>query len=66
MDDAATMSGRKSSDDLHGKVEQLVDREGLPGNQDVERLSIQQFHDHEGLAAMLADIIDGADVNSPW
>src|SRR5580658_6185506 len=46
--------------DLDGESEQVFDIHGAAVNSVLERLPIQEFHGNEGLAVLLADIVNRA------
>jgi hypothetical protein len=48
--------------DLHCDRERLVQRQFPPGQAIRERLALQQFHDEERRAVMLADVVKGAEM----
>ena len=62
MDDALRVGGVQRIGNLDGEVEQFVRLEQFPGNALLQGLALQQLHSDEGLAFVLADFVNRADV----
>jgi len=62
MDDALGVRGVECVGDLDGKVEQPVRLKRLARDAMLEGLSFEQFHSDEGLAFVLINVVDRADV----
>ena len=56
------MSGGQAVGNLARKAESFLQRQETAFNLGVEALALDEFHDEEGLAALLADFMDGANV----
>jgi hypothetical protein len=62
VDDAVGVGGVERVGDLDGEVEQRLEFELRARDEVLERLALEKFHGDEGLAVLLADIVNGADV----
>ena len=67
MDDALLMGRLQSGTYLNSNVQQLIERERLvttdaAGQAITQGLALQQLHHDEGLAFVLLDFVDGADI----
>ena len=62
MDDAFGMRSFERVGDFDGKGEQVVHLDRTPIDAVLERLAVEKFHGDEGLAVLLADVVNGADV----
>jgi len=62
MNDALGVSGIESVGDLDGDIEKAVQFEWLAGDEMLQCDSIEEFHDDEGFAVRLSDVIDSANV----
>ena len=62
MHDALRVCGIERVGHLHAELEHLVDRQCAAGDSILERLAIEQFHDHELLTVVAADVVERADV----
>ena len=62
MDDSLGVSGGQGIGDLHAEGENIVRRHGPAENALFESLAFEEFHDEIGVAVLLSDIEDGADV----
>src|SRR5439155_22961214 len=58
------MRGVESVGNLKRQIKQQLSLEGLAFNLVPERLSLQQLHRNKGLAVMLVDVVDGADIGA--
>ena len=47
---------------LDSQVQYLLKRQRLAGNELLQRLAVEKLHGTEGLAAVFADFIDGANI----
>jgi len=56
------MRGIQGVGNLDGEVQQCIDIQRLAFNAPLQCLALQQLHCDEGLASMLPDLMDGADV----
>ena len=62
MNDAFGVGGIERVGDLDGQTERDVGLERAAGDAMFQRDPFEEFHGDEGLAILLADIVDGADV----
>ena len=62
MDDAGGVRGVERIGDLHGEVEQRVDRQRRAVDAVAQRLAVEQLHDEERQIAVPADVVERADV----
>ena len=62
MHDALGVRGLERVGDLDGQIQQPLRSERLALDHVLQRGAFQQLHDDEGLAFVLADLVDGADV----
>ena len=62
MDDPLRVRGLERVGDLDGEVKQFVRLERLARNAMLQGLSLQQLHRDEGLAFVLVDVVNRADV----
>jgi hypothetical protein len=62
MDDPLGVGGVQRIRELDPELQQFLRLEGLPGDAVLQRLPLQQLHADEGLALVLVDVVDGADV----
>jgi hypothetical protein len=62
VDDALPMGGTQPVGDLDRDLKEDLRGQRTAGDALLERLALQSFHAQEGLALMVADVVDGADV----
>ena len=62
VDDAAGMRGVEGVGDLDPELEHAVERQRPARDLVLQRAAVEQFHDDELLALVLADVVDRADV----
>src|SRR5580700_2969528 len=62
VDDAFGMSGVEGVGELDADVEQAIERKRTAGQFLAEALALQQLHRNKGLASVVFDRVDGADV----
>ena len=62
MNDAFGVGGIERIGNVSGNVEEAVQVHGTAGDDVLEGLALETFHDDEGLAVFLADVIDRADI----
>ena len=62
VDDALGVGGLERLGDAERELEQPVDPHRPPVDHGLEGVAFEQFHHHERLALVLADLVDGADV----
>ena len=63
MDDAFGVRGVERIGDLYAEIENFVDRASGPvAMRCLQRLAFKQLHGDEGLAFVLVDLVNGADV----
>ena len=62
VDDALGVSGVQGVGDLDRQLQQLRRLDGLARDAVLESLALQQLHADEGLAFVLVDVVNGADV----
>ena len=62
VNDAFGVRGVERVGDFDGEREQVFDVQRAAGDAVLERLAVEKFHGDEGLAVLLADVVNGADV----
>src|SRR5271169_2170577 len=62
MNDAFCMCGVQCLGNLNSPLQNLLDRQRLPGNTVFESLPLQQLHRDERSSVGLVDFIDGANI----
>ena len=62
MDDAAGVRRIERVGDLDAEREQFLHRHGLAADFLLQRHAVEELHGDEGLAVVLADVVDGADI----
>ena len=62
MDDAVGVGRVQGVGDLDADVHQLMDLERTGQQPIAQGLPLHQLHDDEGVALVIADVVDGADV----
>jgi hypothetical protein len=62
MDDAFGVRGIQSVRDIDGEGKEIFGVERMAGDAVLERLAVEKFHGDEGLAVLLANVVNGADV----
>ena len=62
MDDAALMRVGQGVGDLRPVADDALRGQAIGGDERTERLPLDMLHDDEGLAFMLANLVDRADV----
>jgi hypothetical protein len=62
MRDVLAMRCRQRVGQGDRDIEELLQRDASPGDQLIEGASLEQFHDQIDGAALLADVVDGADM----
>jgi hypothetical protein len=62
VDDAGGVSGIEGIGNLDGERQKNVRFQGMPGHAMLERHTVEKFHGDEGVAVLLADVVDGADI----
>ena len=62
MDDPFRMRRVQRVSNLNGQAKQNIGLDGLCGDAMLQRHAVQKFHDDEGLAVLLTNFIDGADI----
>ena len=62
MDDVFDMGCPERICNLAGDFQQTVQFHRMPADEVVQRRPVQILHDDEGFAALLTDVINGADV----
>jgi len=62
MHDAFDVGGVERIGNLDREREKGLKLHGAPGDPVLERRALEEFHDDEGPAAFLADLVDGADI----
>ena len=62
VNDAFGVRGVERVGDFDGESEQVLDIHGPAGDAVLQRHAIEKFHGDEGLAVLLADVVNGADV----
>ena len=62
MDDAGFVCGIEGVGDFDGEREDGVEIERALGDAMLQRLAIEKFHGDEGLAVLVVNFVDGADV----
>ena len=62
MDNALGVGSVERIRDFDGELQQKVGLERLAGDAVLQGEAVQVFHDDEGLAVLLVDLVDGADV----
>ena len=61
MNDAFGVGSIEGVGNLNGEIEQVFQIDARAGDHVLESLAIEEFHGDEGLAAVFANVVNGAD-----